>query len=98
MKVICAVSTYSVRAADSQITFYDTNWHELPLSDFLQLPQEDEFYLTPVSTAQADSLKNLRAYADMYLWKAELSSDKPVLKFTYTTPDYLDKETAASCG
>ena len=30
----------------------------------------------------------------MYLWKAELSSDKPVLKFTYTTPDYLDKETA----
>lgn len=61
---------------------------------FLQLPQEDEFYLTPASTAQADSLKNLRAYADMYLWKAELSSDKPVLKFTYTTPDYLDKETA----
>lgn len=50
----------------------------------------DEFYLTPVSTAQADSLKNLRAYADMYLWKAELSSDKPVLKFTYTTPDYLE--------
>ncbi|MGO5523345.1 DUF3256 family protein [Phocaeicola plebeius] len=94
VKVICAVSTYSAPAADSQITFYDTNWHELPLPDFLQLPQEDEFYLTPASTAQADSLKNLRAYADMYLWKAELSSDKPVLKFTYTTPDYLDKETA----
>ena len=91
VKVICAVSTYSAPAADSQNTFYDTNWHELPLSDFLQLPQEDEFYLTPASTAQADSLKNLRAYADMYLWKAELSSDKPVLKFTYTTPDYLDK-------
>ena len=69
VKVICAVSTYSAPAADSQITFYDTNWHELPLSDFLQLPQEDEFYLTPASTAQADSLKNLRAYADMYLWK-----------------------------
>ena len=69
-------------------------WHELPISDFLQLPQEDEFYLKPASAEQADSLKNLRAYADMYLWKAELSVDKPILSFTYTTPDYLDKETA----
>lgn len=94
VKVICAVSTYSAPAADSRIAFYDTSWHKLPLSDFLRLPQEDEFYLNPVSVAQADSLKNLRAYADMYLWKAELSADKPVLMFTYTTPDYLDKDTA----
>lgn len=94
VKVICAVSTYSAPAADSQITFYDTSWRELPFSDFLQIPQEDEFYLKPASAEQADSLKNLRAYADMYLWKAELSAEKPVLMFTYTTPDYLDKETA----
>ena len=94
VKVICAVSTYSAPAADSHIAFYDMKWHELPISDFLQLPQEDEFYLKPVSAEQADSLKNLRAYADMYLWKAELSVDKPILSFTYTTPDYLDKETA----
>ena len=93
VKVICAVSTYSA-PADSRIAFYDTNWHELPLSDFLRLPQEDEFYLKPASAVQADSLKNLRAYADMYLWKAELSAEKPVLMFTYTTPDYLDKDTA----
>lgn len=94
VKVICAVSTYSAPAADSQIAFYDTGWHELPFSDFLQLPQENEFYLKPASVAQADSLKNLRAYADMYLWKAELSAEEPVIMFTYTTPDYLDKETA----
>lgn len=94
VKVICAVSTYSAPAADSRIAFYDTNWHKLPLSSFLRLPQEDEFYLKPASAAQTDSLKNLRAYADMYLWKAELSADKPVLMFTYTTPDYLDRETA----
>lgn len=94
VKVICAVSTYSAPAADSHIAFYDMKWHELPISDFLQLPQEDEFYLKPASAEQADSLKSLRAYADMYLWKAELSVDKPILSFTYTTPDYLDKETA----
>lgn len=57
VKVICAVSTYSAPAADSRIAFYDTNWHELPLSDFLRLPQEDEFYLKPASAVQADSLK-----------------------------------------
>lgn len=43
VKVICAVSTYSAPAADSHIAFYDMKWHELPISDFLQLPQEDEF-------------------------------------------------------
>ena len=30
----------------------------------------------------------------MYLLKAELDSGKPTLSFVYTTPDYLDKETA----
>lgn len=94
VKVICAVFTYFAPAADSRVTFYDTNWKMLSQSDFIQLPQEDEFYVMPQSDAQADSLKNLRTYADMYLWKASLSADKPVLSVTYTTPDYLDKKTA----
>lgn len=94
VKVICVVRTYAAPAADSQIEFYDTSWQELPLSDFLTLPAEDTFYKHPQSAVQADSLRNLRASADMYLLKAELSKEEPVLTFTYTTPDYLDEETA----
>ncbi|MBM6781135.1 DUF3256 family protein [Bacteroides mediterraneensis] len=94
VKVICAVSTYFAPAGDSRIAFYDTNWKELPLSDFIQLPEEDEFYVKPQSDVQTDSLRNLRTYADMYLWTASLSADQPVLSITYSTPDYLDKKTA----
>lgn len=94
VKVICAVYTYFAPAADSRIAFYDTNWKELSCSHFVQLPQEKDFYQLPESEGQADSLNNLRAYADMYLWKANLSADKQVLSFVYTTPDYLDKKTA----
>lgn len=94
VKVICAISTYSAPACDSRIAFYDTNWKELPCHDFVQLPQEDDFYVVPQSEVQADSLKNLRVYADMYLWKATLSAESPVLLVSYTTPDYLDKKTA----
>lgn len=94
VKVICAVSTYFAPAGDSRIAFYDTNWKELPQSDFIQLPEENEFYVMPQSAVQTDSLKNLRTYADMYLWTASLSVDQPVLSITYSTPDYLDKKTA----
>lgn len=94
VKVICAVSTYFAPAGDSRIAFYDTNWKELPQSDFIQLPEENEFYVMPQSDVQTDSLKNLRTYADMYLWTASLSVDQPVLSITYSTPDYLDKKTA----
>lgn len=94
VKVICAVSTYFAPAGDSRITFYDTNWKELSSRDFVQLPQDNEFYVTPQSDIQADSLKNLRVYADMYLWKATLSADAPEISISYTTPDYLDKKTA----
>ena len=66
VKVICAVSTYFAPAGDSQIAFYDTSWKKLSVNDFIQLPQEDSFYIVPQSDVQADSLKNLRAYADMY--------------------------------
>lgn len=94
VKVICAVSTYFAPAEDSRIAFYDTNWKELPCRNFIQLPQEGDFYVVPQSDIQADSLKNLRTYADMFLWKANLSAEQSVISFTYTTPDYLDNETA----
>lgn len=94
VKVICVVRTYWGSVADSNVLFYDTAWNRLPTEKFLSLPDENCFYKTPVSEIGADSLKNLRLHADMYLLKAELSADDRTLSFFYTTPEYLDKQSA----
>ena len=94
VKVICVVHTFKGPASDSRISFYDTSWKQLSADKFLTLPVENAFYKTPASEAQADSLQNLRVRADMFLFKANLSEMDTTLSFTYTTPDYLDKETA----
>lgn len=93
-RIICVVRTYMAPAADSDISFYDTGWKELPGKQFIELPEEARFYKAAQNSAQADSLKNLRISADMYLLKAELSEENTTLSFTYTTPDYMDKETS----
>lgn len=93
-QIICVVNTYTAPVADSQISFYDTSWKKLPQTAFLQLPEEKMFYKPTQNSIQADSLKNLRVAADMYLLKATLSENNTELSFTYTTPQYLDKETA----
>lgn len=93
-QIICVVNTYLAPVADSHLSFYDTSWKELPLESYLQLPEEQLFYKPTQNSIQADSLKNLQASADMYLLKASLSEKNSELSFTYTTPQYLDKETA----
>lgn len=93
VKVICVVHTYMAPAADSRVSFYDTAWKELSAADFLRLPDEEAFYRTPASQEQADSLRNLRMHADMFLLEAALAPNGNTLSFRYATPDYLDKET-----
>ncbi len=95
VKVICVVRTYFGPVADSKASFYDTQWHELPASRFLSLPPENRFYLPPATEHAADSLKNLRLYADMYLTELRLSDQDRTLTITYTTPDYMDEDTAS---
>ena len=79
VKVICVVNTVCGPACDSEVRFYNTDWQQLVKEDFIQLPSVGAFYL-PVDTL-----------ADMDLVKATLSEDKPIISFTYTTPDYLAK-------
>lgn len=93
VKVICVVHTYKGPAEDSAIRFYNTDWKELAPADFVKIPSEDDFYSTPAED-NSTATDNLRAKADMYLLKAQLSETDNTLTFTYTTPDYLDKETA----
>lgn len=92
VKVICVVHTYMAPTADSRISFYDTGWNRLQTEKFITLPAEDEFYRKDLTEIQADSVRNLRT--DMYMLKAELSDKENTLRLVYTTPDYLDRETA----
>lgn len=94
VKVVCVVHTYKGPATDSSIRFYNTQWEELPLSSYLTLPKEDAFYKAPVAEADQETYYNLRKQADMYLFVAKLSEKDNTLLYSYTTPDYLDKETA----
>lgn len=94
VKVVCVVHAYKGPAADSSIRFYSTQWEELPLSSYLTLPKEDAFYKAPVAETDQETYYNLRKQADMYLFVAKLSEKDNTLLYSYTTPDYLDKETA----
>ena len=97
-KVICVVKTYRGPVMDSQIRFYSTEWKELPASDYIQLPERDAFYILPETPEKRDSLALLKTQADMDLYKIRLSQDKPEMYFTYTTPDFMEKEAAKSLG
>lgn len=94
VKVVCVVHIYKGPAADSNIRFYSTQWEELPLSSYLTLPKEDAFYKASVAEADHETYHNLRKQADMYLFVARLSEKDNTLLYSYTTPDYLDKDTA----
>ena len=53
---------------------------------------EVRFYNTDwQQLAKEDFIAAIREKADMELVKATLSEDKPIISFTYTTPDYLAK-------
>lgn len=94
VKVICVVHTYKGPAPDSSIRFYNTQWEELPLGDYLTLPVENDFYKATIAEADKETVRNLRRQADMFLCVACLSEQDDTLQFRYSTPDYLDKETA----
>ena len=94
VKVVCVVRTYWGPVADSEVCFYDTDWHELPADRFIDLPTEDRFYRHPFTETAVDSLRNLRLHADMYLKEIRLSEKEQSLSVAYTTPCYMDKEMA----
>ena len=89
VKVVCMVHTVCGPVCDSEITFYDTQWKLLPSKNFITLPEVDRFYYL---NTNEESFATVRKAADMYLMKANLSSEASTLTFIYTTPDYLSKE------
>ena len=92
-KVICVVSTACAPVCDSAVQFYTTDWKALSTRDYLTLPVMDDFFTAPDSTA-AETFNRTRLSADMLLMKGDLSKSDATLTFTFTTPDYMEKETA----
>ena len=93
VNVICAVETYNGPASDSHISFYSTDWKDLPMSDFITLPSVDVF-LQVSDTIDIEKRNLALKKADMSLIKTDLSPDSQTLIFTYTTIDYLDKDSS----
>lgn len=89
VKVVCMVHTVCGPVCDSEITFYDTQWKQLPSKNFITLPEVDRFYYL---NTNEESYATVRKAADMNLMKANLSSEASTLTFIYTTPEYLSKE------
>lgn len=94
-KVICTVSTVCAPACDSHINFYTTDWKELPAASYLPaLPAMDDFIIQAPDTVDVYEYQAARRQADMLLVKTDLSSKDAALTFTFTTPDYMEKEAA----
>ena len=89
VKVVCMVHTVCGSVCDSEITFYDTQWKQLPAKNYITLPEVDRFYYLNTND---ESFIVARRAADMNLMKANLSSEASTLTFIYTTPEYLSKE------
>lgn len=98
--LICTVQTVCSEACDSRITFYTTDWKKLPTATHLpEPPQTTDFLPDTLSATITDTLgsswENLRNEADMLLMRASLADSTTTLTFTYTTPDYMQTESAA---
>ncbi|WP_299230171.1 DUF3256 family protein [uncultured Bacteroides sp.] len=92
VNVVCVIKTYSGPAEDSRVYFYSTDWKELPLSEFISLPQHADFY-----KAANDSINTVskEEFTDeMFVMKAELSDKDNNIVFKYKTLETMGKENA----
>ena len=90
--VICQIVTVKGPVADSRVSFFSPDWKPLDAADMLTPVTADWFIREDAdksSVAYIESTSRL----DMDLFRFQLSPDDYTLTQTYTTPEYLDKET-----
>jgi len=92
-KIICVINTVCGPVCDSRISFYTTQWKELPSKDYIDMPGMESFFITPES-AKLAAYNDARASLDFYLLKSDLSKDSNELVFTFTSPQNLDESSA----
>jgi hypothetical protein len=88
---ICLINTYTSSTSDSRIKFYTTKWEQLNPSQYITLPQSDEFFTHPANITD-EEYQNLRNKADITFLKAEFENNSSNLIITYTTPSYMSDE------
>lgn len=98
-RLICTVQTVCSRACDSRLSFYTADWSPLPSSAYIALPQIGDFMPDTLPSSIADTLgvawQELRGEADLLLMRASLADTTGILTFTYTTPEYMNRESSA---
>lgn len=92
-EIVCFIRSVCAPVCDSRVEFYTTDWQPLVRSEYLIPPVADSFFL-PADSLHADSLAVLRKEADLTFLRASLSPDDTSLSYTYTTLDFVRKETA----
>ena len=92
--IICTIRTFYGPVADSEIHFYNTKWQELPDSNYVQIPEQSDFFIS-VDTTQEDAYITAVSAITMDLFQADLSSKDNSLTFTYTSPQTLGDEELA---
>lgn len=94
-QVICCVSTVCAPVCDSHICFYTSSWKPLPADSLLPaLPVLDDFIAPATDTTDIYEYQAARRQADILLMQADLSPADLTLTFTFTTPQYMEKEAA----
>lgn len=94
-KMICTISTVCAPACDSHINFYTTAWKELPALSYLStLPAINDFIAEAPDSVDIYEYQEACRQVDFLLMKADFSDKDSKLTFTFTTPDYMEKEAA----
>lgn len=91
--LLAVVTTVCGPACDSHVDFYTTQWEPVDGKSIITLPEKKDFLTVaeePVDFSVRDAVKQ----ADMLLYTISLSPDKDELTMHFTTPDYMDRETA----
>ena len=92
VSVVCVVRTFRGPAEDSKVTFYSTEWKELPLDDFISLPRHEDFYKPSDDSTDVVSIEYFSE--EMYMMKAELSDKDNDIVFRCNTVETMSKERA----
>lgn len=89
--VICVVTTVSSPVKDSRMNFYTTEWQLLPLENFWQNPQFEDFILPNTDKSSYSYQATYKSFNPLF-FEIVLSSKEDVLYVSQNVDDILGEE------
>lgn len=89
--LVALVNTVYAPAGDSRIRFFNSTWHELPASKYIELPTRDDFFLFPDSLSKAQR-EELMQTTEICLVEYTFDTDGSICA-RQSWEKYLDRET-----